>query len=143
MMKPLYLRFTAALNKPDLAILLLRITYGLLIFHGWHKLHDGLGGIQGMLAGYGIPAFVAYGVIIGEVIAPVMMMLGIFTRLAALSAAATMVVAWLMVGIHHTFALSPVGAWAIEDIVYYFMAAIVIALYGSGRYSVMSNPLYR
>lgn len=61
-MKQLYMRFTAALNKPDLAILLLRITYGLLIFHGWHKLHDGLGGIQGMLAGYGIPAFVAYGV---------------------------------------------------------------------------------
>jgi uncharacterized membrane protein YphA (DoxX/SURF4 family) len=60
-----------------------------------------------MLAGYGIPAFVAYGVIIGEVIAPIMMILGIFTRLAALSAAATMVVAWLMVGVHHTFALSP------------------------------------
>lgn len=54
-----------------------------------------------------------------------------------------MVVAWLMVGIHQTFALSPVGAWAIEDIVYYFMAAVVIALYGSGRYSVMSNPVYR
>ena len=142
-MKQIYLRFIAALNKPDLAILLLRLTYGLLIFHGWHKLHDGLGGIQSMLAGYGIPAFVAYGVIIGEVIAPIMMMLGIFTRLAALSAAATMIVAWLMVGIHHTFALSAVGAWAIEDIIYYFMTAVVIALYGSGRYSVMSNPLYR
>lgn len=85
----------------------------------------------------------AYGVIIGEVIAPIMMILGVFTRLAALSAAATMVVAWLMVGVHHTFALSPVGAWAIEDIVYYFMAAIVIALFGCGRYSVMKNPIYR
>ncbi|GBU14341.1 hypothetical protein AwEntero_29420 [Enterobacterales bacterium] len=42
-----------------------------------------------------------------------------------------------------TFELTSTGAWAIEDIVYYFMAAIVIALLGCGRYSVMKNTLYR
>lgn len=136
-------RFNAALHKPDLANLLLRLTFGLLIFHGWHKLHGGIGGIQGMLAAHGIPGFVGYGVLVGEFIAPIMIILGIFTRPAALVAAITMLVAWLLAGIGHTFELTSTGAWAIEDIVYYFMVAVVIALLGCGRYSVMKNPLYR
>ncbi len=136
-------RFNAALTMPDLANLLLRLTFGLLIFHGWHKLHGGIDGIQTMLEAHGVPGFVGYGVLLGEFIAPIMIILGIFTRPAALVAAVTMFVAWLLVGLGHTFELSPVGAWAIEDIVYYFMVAIVIALMGCGRYSVMKNPLYR
>lgn len=143
MLQKIITRFNASLNKPDLANLLLRLTFGLLIFHGWHKLHDGIGGIQSMLEAHSIPGFVGYGVLVGEFIAPIMIILGIFTRPAALVAAITMLVAWLLVGISHTFELSQTGAWAIEDIVYYLMVAVVIALLGCGRYSVMKNPLYR
>ncbi|WP_369334854.1 DoxX family membrane protein, partial [Vibrio cholerae] len=40
----------------------------------------------------------AYGVLLGEVVAPCLIILGILTRPAALGLAFTMVVAWLMVG---------------------------------------------
>lgn len=47
-----------------------------------------------------------------------------------------MVVAWLMVGLDKTFALDAVGAWAIENLVYFFVGALAIALLGAGRYSL-------
>ncbi|MGL5285262.1 MAG: DoxX family protein [Aeromonas sp.] len=134
----------ALLDKPDLAKLLLRITLGgLLFFHGWHKVLAGTGAIQGMLEAQGVPGFVGYGVLIGEVVAPILLVLGILCRLSALSIFFTMIVAWLLVGTGKTFTLTPVGAWGIEDLVYYAMAALTVMLLGCGRYSVMSNPEWR
>ncbi|SIR20695.1 putative oxidoreductase [Aeromonas sp. RU39B] len=134
----------ALLDKPDLAKLLLRITLGgLLFFHGWHKVLAGTGAIQGMLEAQGVPGFIGYGVLIGEVVAPILLVLGILCRLSALSIFFTMIVAWLLVGTGKTFTLTPVGAWGIEDLVYYAMAALTVMLLGCGRYSVMSNPEWR
>lgn len=65
-----------------------------------------------------------------------MLILGVLTRPAALVLAFTMVVAWLMVGLDKTFALDTVGAWAIENLVYFFVGALAIALLGAGRYSL-------
>lgn len=134
----------ALLDKPDLAKLLLRITLGgLLFFHGWHKVLAGTGAIQGMLEAQGVPGFIGYGVLIGEVVAPILLVLGILCRLSALSIFFTMIAAWLLVGTGKTFTLTPVGAWGIEDLVYYAMAALTVMLLGCGRYSVMSNPEWR
>lgn len=72
-----------------------------------------------MLVAKGLPGFIAYGVLVGEVVAPCLLILGILTRPAALVLAFTMVVAWLMVGTGKTFALDAVGAWAIESLVYF------------------------
>ncbi|WP_431225419.1 DoxX family protein [Serratia sp. L9] len=144
MLKSTLVSFNNALDKDDLGKLILRIAVGgLLLFHGWHKLVDGIGGVQAMLVAHGIPAFVGYGVLVGEVIAPILIIFGVLTRPAALVMAATMVVAWLLVGLGKTFVLSPVGSWAIEDIVYFFLAAIAISLLGCGRYSICSNPYWR
>ena len=72
----------------------------------------------------------------GEVICPVLIVLGILTRPAALVLAFTMVVAWLMVGIANTGALDKTGAWAIESLVYFFIGALAVAFLGAGRYSL-------
>ncbi|MDP1255227.1 DoxX family protein, partial [Klebsiella pneumoniae] len=74
---------------------------------------DGVEGISGMLAAQGMPAFIAYGVLVGDVVAPCLIIIGVLTRPAALVLAFTMVVAWLMVGLGKTFALDTLGAWAI------------------------------
>ncbi|PLN48071.1 GntR family transcriptional regulator, partial [Klebsiella pneumoniae] len=103
------------LSHDDVGKLLLRLAVGgLMLFHGIHKLIDGVDGISGMLAAQGLPGFIAYGVLVGEVVAPCLLILGVLTRPAALVLAFTMVVAWLMVGLDKTFALDAVGAWAIE-----------------------------
>ena len=68
-----------------------------MLFHGLHKLFGGVGFISGMLVEKGLPGFIAYGVLIGEVVAPILSIVGLFTRPAALVLAFTMIVAWLMV----------------------------------------------
>ena len=76
-------------------------------------------------------------------VAPILIILGVFTRVAGLIAAFNLVVATLMVGIGNFFTLTKVGAWALEVEALYFFSGLLIALLGSGRYSVATNPDYR
>lgn len=137
MVKTLLNSVNKMLAHEDFGRLLLRLAVGgLMLFHGLHKLIGGVDGIAGMLVAKGLPGFVAYGVLVGEVICPVLIVLGILTRPAALALAFTMVVAWLMVGIANTGALDKTGAWAIESLVYFFIGALAVAFLGAGRYSL-------
>ena len=125
------------LSHEDFGKLLLRLVVGgLMLFHGLHKLFDGVDGISAMLVAKGLPGFIAYGVLVGEVVAPILLILGVLTRPAALVLAFTMVVAWLMVGLGNTGALDKTGAWAIESLVYFFVAALAIAFLGAGKYEL-------
>ena len=90
-----------------------------------------------------LTGFIAYGVLIGEVVAPVLIIVGLFTRPAALVLAFTMIVAWLMVGTGETFALDAVGAWAIESLVYFFIGALAVACLGAGRFALGKAPVWR
>lgn len=144
MVKTLLIAVNKKLACDDLGKLLLRLAVGgLMLFHGLHKLFGGVGFISGMLVEKGLPGFIAYGVLIGEVVAPVLIVLGLFTRPAALVLAFTMVIAWLMVGTGKTFALDAVGAWAIESLVYFFIGALAVAFLGAGRYAVGKDPAWR
>lgn len=70
------------LDKPDFGKLFLRVSFSvLMLFHGWHKVHGGIGAIEGMLTNAGLPAFIGYGVYAGEVIIPILMILGILRAL--------------------------------------------------------------
>lgn len=132
------------LTHEDLGKLLLRLAVGgLMLFHGLHKLFAGIDGISGMLIAKGFPGFIAYGVLVGEVIAPCLIILGILTRPAALVLAFTMIVAWLMVGMNETWALDKTGAWAIESLVYFFIGALAVAFLGAGRFSLAGNSAWR
>ncbi|HDZ8012071.1 TPA: DoxX family protein [Citrobacter amalonaticus] len=132
------------LTHEDFGKFLLRLAVGgLMLFHGLHKLFAGIDGISGMLIAKGLPGFIAYGVLVGEVIAPCLIILGILTRPAALVLAFTMIVAWLMVGMNETWALDKTGAWAIESLVYFFIGALAVAFLGAGRFSVAGNSARR
>ncbi|HAU5594327.1 TPA: DoxX family protein [Citrobacter amalonaticus] len=132
------------LTHEDFGKFLLRLAVGgLMLFHGLHKLFAGIDGISGMLIAKGLPGFIAYGVLVGEVIAPCLIILGILTRPAALVLAFTMIVAWLMVGMNETWALDKTGAWAIESLIYFFIGALAVAFLGAGRFSVAGNSAWR
>lgn len=144
MVKSLLIAVNKTLTHDDMGKLLLRLAVGgLMLFHGLHKLFGGVEGISGMLVAKGLPGFIAYGVLVGEVVAPILIILGILTRPAALVLAFTMVVAWLMVGTGKTLALDTVGAWAIESLVYFFVGALAVALLGAGRYALASHPAWK
>ncbi|CAH6635548.1 DoxX family protein [Pseudocitrobacter vendiensis] len=136
--------FNRMLSHEDFGKLLLRLAVGgLMLFHGLHKLFAGIDGISAMLVAKGFPGFIAYGVLVGEVVAPVLIILGVLTRLSALVLAFTMVVAWLMVAMGKTFALDAVGAWAIESIVYYFIGGMAIAFLGAGKYALAKGSAWQ
>lgn len=124
-------------NTDDLGKLVLRlILAATLLFHGISKMSNGIGFVADMLAKAGLPAVFGYGVYVGEVIAPLFILFGLFTRPAALVVAVNMVVAILLVHTSQFFTLNDTGGWALELQGMYFFTAIGIALLGAGRYSV-------
>ena len=121
----------------DQGKLLLRVLLAiLLLFHGVSKLIGGIGFLTGMLDKLGIPHVIAYGVYVGEVIAPLLMLVGLFTRAAALVVVINMIVALLLVHTKQFFTLNETGGWALELQGMYLGAAVAVALLGAGRYSL-------
>ena len=84
----------------------------------------------------GLPSFFAYGVYLGEVIAPIMLIVGYQVRIASILIAVTMVVAIFMVHSGDIFAITQHGAWAIELQMFYILASIAILFQGAGKYSI-------
>jgi putative oxidoreductase len=121
----------------SLGKLLLRVTLGVLVLlHGIAKLKGGAGGIVGMASAAGLPGFVGYGVYIGEVLAPLLVILGWYSRVGAALIAINMLFA---IGLAHrgdVFALNSSGGWAIELQGMLLFTAIAVALLGPGRFSL-------
>ncbi|MCR5868321.1 MULTISPECIES: DoxX family protein [Aquincola] len=126
-----------ATRHDDGGKLLLRVAVGvLMLLHGLFKLGNGIGGITGMVQGAGLPPVLAYGVYVGEVLAPVLMIIGLWTRPAALVVAINMVVAIALAHGKQLFSLTQQGGWALELQGLYLFGALAVALLGAGRYSV-------
>lgn len=125
-------------NTDDAGKLVLRVAIGLLVLlHGIFKITHGVGFIGGMLDKAGLPGFLAYGVYIGEVVAPLMMMLGVGARAGAAIVVVNMLVALGLVHLGDLFAMTKQGGWALELQGLYLFGALAVALLGAGRYSVM------
>lgn len=77
-MRNLFATINQHLNHPDFAKLLLRVSFSVMImFHGSHKIYGDTLFIQSLLTAHGLPTFIAYGVYLGEIIAPALIILGI------------------------------------------------------------------
>jgi putative oxidoreductase len=119
--------------------LVLRLTIGiLLLLHGIAKLIGGIEPISGMVTSAGLPAAFAYMVFVGEVLAPLGLILGVFTRISALLVVGNMLFA---IGLAHMPELTQFGesgGWAIELQALFLFGALAIMLLGSGRFSLQS-----
>ena len=131
------------LRSTNLGLLLLRIALGgLMLFHGMHKLIYGVGFIGDMLAAIGLPSFIAYGSLLAELVASLMIICGIWTRLASVVFAGNMMVAILMAHASEMFSLSPMtGGLVIELPLLYLLSAAVLCLTGGGRFAVTKGTV--
>lgn len=121
----------------DTGKLILRLALGLLIlFHGVSKLMNGIDPILAGVTGAGLPRAFGYLVYVGEVVAPLLIVIGFFTRPAALVISINMMFAVYLVHTTQFFTLAKTGGWALELQGMYFFTALAIALMGAGRYSV-------
>ncbi|MDI9239167.1 DoxX family protein [Lysobacter sp. LF1] len=123
-------------TQQDIGKLILRISLGVLVFlHGISKLDGGLPGIFQLVETQGFPAFFAYGVIIGEVVAPLLVITGFFSRIGGILIAINMVFALYLVHQGDFGRLNEQGGWAIELQLMYLCTAVAIALLGPGRWA--------
>lgn len=128
-----------ALHNDALGKLTLRLSVGvLMLLHGIAKLLNpgSLSWIGDQVANHGLPVFLAYGVLLGEVIAPVMAILGWQTRIAGLLMAGNMVVAIMLAHTGELFRLGNNGGWALELQGMFLFGALALVFMGSGRMAV-------
>lgn len=85
----------------------MRLILGILILlHGIAKLTHGIEPIEGMVTGMGMPAFVAYGVYAGEIVGPLLLIVGFYARIGAALIAINMLIA---IALAHTSELASLG----------------------------------
>jgi putative oxidoreductase len=117
--------------------LVLRLTLGILILlHGIAKISGGVAGVEKMLAGVGLPAFFAFGVYLGEVLAPILVIVGFYARVGAVVIVINMIFAIVLAHQADLFTFTRTGGWALELQGFFLFTALALALMGPGRYSI-------
>ena len=124
----------------DLGKLVLRLTVGILmLFHGLNKLFHGIGPVEAMVAAQGLPAFFAWAVYLGELIAPLCLILGLYTRAGGLLIFINMIVAIALAHMGHLTQFSGTGGWRLELQALYMFGGLTVAMLGAGRFSAGGN----
>lgn len=124
----------------NIAKLILRVMVGgMMLFHGVHKALHGVDFIKGLLKSHNIPEFIAYGVYVGEILAPIFLIIGWKSRIWAAVIALTMAAALYLVHMGDFVKLGAHGAWAVELQMFYLLSSVAIVLFGSGKYAIMRD----
>ncbi|MEI6757469.1 MAG: DoxX family protein [Chlorobium sp.] len=129
--------FERLVNNSDFGKLILRVSVGtLMLFHGVYKLQHGYGFVEQMLLKAKLPGYLSHGILVGELLAPLFMVLGIYTRPAALIQTFVMVMAIYLVHQKELFSMSPHGGYALELQALYLFGSLAVFFFGAGRFSV-------
>ena len=127
--------------RTDLGLLLLRIAVAVVvIFHGFYKLKHGVAWIGGPLGKVGLPAWLAYGTFIAEVVAPVLLIVGYLARWAALVISFDMFMAVVLVLRPRLLTINQGGGgWGIELEALICLSALTIVIAGTGRFAALRD----
>ena len=121
----------------DFGKLVLRLALGILILlHGIAKVKGGVGFLTPLVTGIGLPAWFSYGVYIGEIIAPIMVILGLFTRVGAFIIFVNMIFAIVLVHRPELLAMTKQGGWALELQGMCMCTALALMFLSPGRYAM-------
>jgi putative oxidoreductase len=104
-----------------------------MLFHGVSKLIHGISFLVENMGAFG------YAVYIGEVLAPIAILLGFRTRIAAVLLAITCVVAVATAHSQEVFTISDHGGYALELLMLYLFGALALFFTGAGKYAVSKN----
>jgi putative oxidoreductase len=121
----------------DIGKLIARLSVSLLLlFHGSYKLLNGIEPIKHMVTGHHMPEPLAYGVYLGELVGPILVTIGLFSRLGGALIMVNMMVAVYLTSMHQLLAVKPGGGYALELETFYLIGGLCVILSGAGRFSV-------
>ncbi len=129
------MHFLNKLSKyADWAPLFIRVALGaLLIAHGYAKFFSlGISGVTGFFGGVGIPAAAFFAVVVSlvELVGGILLLLGLFTRIAALFVVIEFIVIVLMKLSPTKLKAAFIGGWEFDLLI--LAAALALLLRGSG-----------
>lgn len=118
-------------KNTDLGLLVLRISIGgLMLFHGVAKILHGISFLTENMGAFG------YAVYIGEVLAPLAILLGWRTRIASVIYAINCIVAIAVAHSADIFSISDHGGYSNELLMLYLLGAVALFFTGSGKYAI-------
>ena len=107
----------------------------LLLFHGLDKIMHGTAVVEKLLIAQKIPysEYIQYAVYIGEVLAPILLIVGKYMRVAGVIVALNMIVVIFLAHQESLLTLDEHGAWSIEIPVLYLIMALSVALWDKDK----------
>ena len=131
----------------DVGLLILRIAMLALIFHGVHKvkgydnfLHGEQGGLDKQPVGEWAPEIIGFLVVVFQIVGPIFLLIGLFTRWAAFCV--FMMFAFIILAVNIPGALersgtiiANSGGLSFESSLFYFIPALALFFTGPGRIS--------
>jgi putative oxidoreductase len=102
----------------------------LMLFHGVHKVLNGIDFIIPLLEAYNVPyaEYVSYGVYVGEIFAPLLLISGYYIRVAGAIIVFNMLVAIFLVHQAEILTLTEHGSWSIETPMLYLIIGLALLL---------------
>lgn len=124
-------------HNDDLAKLLLRLFIGwVMLPYGVDYIKDGLDFIFGVLKDNGLPTFLGYGALLGEVVGPILVLIGWKSRIGGTLIFFTMLMSILLAHRDIIFEYNEFGGWSIALNAILSLGGLAIFFAGAGRYSV-------
>jgi len=123
------------IQDTDFALLLLRLVVGsLLLIHGIDKIRNGVGGLETALVAKGLPEATVWGIYVGQLLAPLLLILGFMTRPAGLVVTVTMgLLLWLDQGAGAFSGGGVDGGLSGEVYLFHAVAGMTLFCAGAGR----------
>ncbi len=110
-----------------------------MFLYGIGKILHGIDFIKDMLAANGIPTLIAYGVYAGEIIAPILILIGFRTRIAGAIFAINCLTIILLSQTQNIFRLNDFGGWALELLAIYLVVSASLFFTGAGKYAISTK----
>ena len=121
----------------DAGKLILRLTLGILmLLHGIAKISGGVDGLEKMVAGAGLPSVLAYGVYVGEVLGPLLVIFCFYARFGAAIIVVNMLFAIFLAHRNDLFLLTRSGGWALELQGFFLFTALALVFMRPGRFGI-------
>lgn len=127
-------------NRIDIGLLMIRlIIAGPMLLYGIGKILYGIDFIKDMLVQVNMPSFIAYGVYGGEIIAPILIILGVRTKVAGLIFSFNCLTIILLSQTDNILQLNEFGGWAIELLAIYMVVTGALFFTGAGKYALSTT----